>query len=103
MPAPNSQDTDWMRQRDDGPVRVTPYRAICFKVDTPFSRKIPSMSVAAKKSTPVRIVVRDGEDPDNIIHDRTGDHNDRFFREWITSTTWWALRNNKTVSMYPAD
>lgn len=49
----------------------------------------------------IRVVVREDKDPDVIIHDKRGDHNDRFFRDWITNTTWWALRNGKCVSMYP--
>jgi hypothetical protein len=50
----------------------------------------------------VRVVIRDDNDPDAPpIHDKTADHNDRFFRDWITKTMWWALRNGKSVSMYP--
>jgi hypothetical protein len=49
----------------------------------------------------IRVVVREDNDPDAIIHDKTADHNDRYFRDWVTKTTWWALRNGKTVSMYP--
>lgn len=55
----------------------------------------------APHPAPIRVVIREDKDPDQIIHDKTGDHNDRFFRDWITKTTWWALRNGKTVSMYP--
>jgi hypothetical protein len=51
----------------------------------------------------IRVVVRDNANPDaSPIHDKTGDHNDRFFRDWITPTVWWAMRNDKTVSFYPA-
>lgn len=50
----------------------------------------------------VRVVVRENNDPDVIIHDKTGDHNDRFFREWMGKTAWWALRNDKTICTYPA-
>ena len=49
----------------------------------------------------VRVVIRDDNEPDTIIHDKTADHNERFFRDWIEKTTWWALRNGKSVSMYP--
>lgn len=57
---------------------------------------------AIQRPCPIRVVVRENSDPNTPpIHDKTGDHNDRFFRDWITHTTWWALRNDKTVSMYP--
>lgn len=56
----------------------------------------------APRPCPIRVVVREANDPDTIIHDKTGDHNDRFFRDWITHTTWWALRNGKSVYQYPA-
>ena len=52
-------------------------------------------------SVPVRFIVRDPEAPDQPVHDRTGDHNDRFFREWVGKTIWWALRNGKSVTFYP--
>lgn len=52
----------------------------------------------------IRVVVReDAPDDDGaVIHDRCGNHNDAIFRDWITDTQWWAMRNGKTVSMYPA-
>lgn len=50
---------------------------------------------------PIRVVVREDKDPDTIIHNKRGDHNDRFFRDWITHTAWWALRNGKCISIYP--
>jgi hypothetical protein len=60
------------------------------------------MQTAPLKPCPVRVVIRDDNDPDAPpIHDKTADHNDRFFRDWITKTMWWALRNGKSVSMYP--
>lgn len=60
------------------------------------------MPVTANKPCPIRVVVREDSNADlPPIHDKTGDHNDRFFRDWITNTTWWALRNGKTVSMFP--
>jgi len=49
----------------------------------------------------VRFIVRDPENPDIAVHDRTGDHADRFFREWLDKTMWWALRNQKSVAIYP--
>ena len=49
----------------------------------------------------VRVVIREPDNPDVIVHDRTGDHADRFFREWMDKTVWWALRNAKSVSIYP--
>jgi hypothetical protein len=57
----------------------------------------------APRRTPchVRVIVREEADPDTIIHDRRGDHNDSYFRDWIISTTYWAMRNGKAVSMYP--
>jgi hypothetical protein len=52
---------------------------------------------------PIRVVVRDEANPDAPpVHDRTGDHNDRYFREWIVDTEWWALRNNHSTHKYPA-
>lgn len=51
----------------------------------------------------IRVVVRENS-PDSDeppIHDKTGDHNQGYFRTWITKTVWWALRNDKYVSMYP--
>lgn len=58
-------------------------------------------STAPPAPCPIRVVVREGTNADVAIHDKTGDHNDRFFRDWITNTTWWALRNGKSVTMYP--
>ena len=50
----------------------------------------------------IRFVVRENSDPDAPpIHDKTGDHNDRYFRDWMGSTVWWALRNDKSVHTYP--
>lgn len=44
------------------------------------------------------------QEPDGkYIHDKTADHNDRFFRDWLRSTTWWAMRNGKKVTMTPVD
>ena len=61
-------------------------------------------STATKPPCMIRVVVRENSNPDaRPIHDKTGDHNDRFFRDWITDTTWWALRNDKYVSLYPND
>lgn len=59
------------------------------------------MSEAAKPVCLVRVVVRDPADPDTAIHDKTGDHNERHFRDWIVKTAWWALRNGKSVTQYP--
>jgi hypothetical protein len=54
------------------------------------------------KPCPVRVVIRDDSNPDlPPIHDKVADHGDRFFRDWITKTTWWALRNGKSVSIFP--
>lgn len=50
---------------------------------------------------PIRVVVREDADPDVIVHDKTGDHGDKLFRDWIASTTWWAMREGKTVHLYP--
>jgi hypothetical protein len=52
---------------------------------------------------PIRVVVRDVANPDTPIHDKTGDHNDKFFREWIGATVWWAMRNGKSVYTYPVE
>jgi len=58
----------------------------------------------AQEPCPIRIVIRDDDDRDAPpMHDKTGDHNDRYFRDWIVKTTWWALRNRKSVAMYPLD
>lgn len=59
--------------------------------------------VAAVQNKPcmVRVVVREDTNPDIIIHDKTSDHNDRYFRDWIMKTMWWALRNGKNVTLYP--
>lgn len=63
-----------------------------------------SAAPAPNKPCPIRVVVRDEADADGApIHDKLGDHNDRFFRDWITHTTWWALRNNKSITLYPQD
>lgn len=51
----------------------------------------------------IRVVVREDKNPDQIIHDKTGDHNERYFRDWIVKTSWWALRNGKVVTMYPEE
>lgn len=56
---------------------------------------------APAKPCPIRVVIREDSGEREIIHDKTGDHNDRFFRDWITKTVWWALRNGKAVSMFP--
>lgn len=50
----------------------------------------------------VRVVVRENSNADaRPIHDKTGDHAERYFRDWITNTMWWAARNDKSVSVYP--
>lgn len=57
-----------------------------------------------RKPCTIRVIVRDKEtvhETPEPIHDRTGDHNDSYFRNWITDTEWWALRNGKTVVKYP--
>lgn len=51
--------------------------------------------------TPIRVLVRETEGDCEIIHDRTGNHNDKYFREWIENTTFWAMRNGKSVLQYP--
>jgi len=70
------------------------------------SFKVPirrPMDYPLPQHTPVmvRVLVRDLDDPDVLIHDRTDDHNNRFFREWMAKTSWWALRNNKSMIVYP--
>lgn len=49
----------------------------------------------------IRVVVREDGDPDRIWHDETGDHNAGYFRDWISTTEHWAMRNGKTLTMYP--
>lgn len=52
----------------------------------------------------IRIIVYEGTDPKNpgrIVHDKTNDYNEAFFRDWIFDTEWWALRNAHTVVKYP--
>lgn len=49
----------------------------------------------------IRVIVRETEGDCPVIHDKTGNHNDSFFRDWITSTTWWALRHGKSILQYP--
>lgn len=49
----------------------------------------------------IRVVVR--EDVDGPpIHDKIGDFNEKYFREWIDKTQWWAMRNQKSMGLYPA-
>jgi hypothetical protein len=63
--------------------------------DAPTAQHAPCM---------IRVVIRDEDARGSApIHDKTGDHNEGYFREWITKTVWWALRNNKSVSMYPVN
>jgi hypothetical protein len=51
---------------------------------------------------PVRVVVyNDDKDDSPPVHDKAADYNERYFRDWITKTTWWALRNGLTVTIYP--
>lgn len=60
------------------------------------------MADAPLPPCPIRFVVREESDPDAApIHDRSGEYNDRSFRDWIINTTWWALRNGKSVHTYP--
>lgn len=55
-----------------------------------------------KEPCMTRVIVHEIGDPSAIIHDKTNDHNETFFREWITNTTWWALRDGrKTVVITP--
>lgn len=56
----------------------------------------------ATKPCMIRVVVRENDDNGDgePIHDRTGDHNYGDFREWISHTTYWAMRNGKRMSMY---
>jgi hypothetical protein len=51
----------------------------------------------------IRVVVRETTGECEVIHDKTGDHSEKFFREWIGKTTWWALRNGKSVLSYPSE
>lgn len=65
------------------------------------------MSVSAphtpRAQVMIRIIVREGTKPGegDVIHDKTNDHNEPFFRDWIMDTEWWALRNGKNVVKYP--
>lgn len=54
-----------------------------------------------KKPLMVRVVIRETEGECKIIHDKTGDHHEKYFREWISKTAWWALHNGKSVLTYP--
>jgi hypothetical protein len=55
------------------------------------------MPTPAKAPCMIRVIVYDPNDPDTLIHNKVGDHEERYFRDWITSTEWWAMRNGKTV------
>lgn len=58
--------------------------------------------MAVNKPCMIRVIVSDDDNDDaEPIHDRTGDHNYGDFRDWITHTTYWAMRNGKRVIMYP--
>jgi hypothetical protein len=50
------------------------------------------------------VTVYEIDAPDDAIpvHDKTGDHSERFFRDWITNTTFWAVRNGHEVTISPA-
>lgn len=49
----------------------------------------------------IRVIVR--ETPTGaVIHDKVGDFNERYFRDWIDGTQWWAMRNYKYMSFEPA-
>lgn len=54
-----------------------------------------------KQPVPIHVIVRDGSDPDLLHHNKSGDHGDGTFRDWITKTVWWALRNGHTVTFIP--
>lgn len=54
----------------------------------------------------IRVVVREhsrtGDAPSEPIHDQIGDYNARHFRDWMSKTEWWAMKNGKHMSMSPA-
>lgn len=49
----------------------------------------------------IRVIVHEKDDAKAVIHDLRDDHSNRYFRDHLTKTIWWALRNNKTVVMSP--
>jgi hypothetical protein len=63
------------------------------------------MSTERRRSTGpamIRVIVHEPGDPNAVIHDKTGDHSEGYFRDWIAHTVWWAMRDGqKVVTMYP--
>lgn len=51
----------------------------------------------------VRVVVAPVDAPHTPDHDRAGDHNYQDFRDWIMTTTYWAVRNGRTVTITPVE
>lgn len=49
---------------------------------------------------PTRVIVRNIE-TDDVIHDRTGDHDDLLFRKWMGKTAFWAVRNGHYMMTGP--
>ena len=49
----------------------------------------------------VRVIVREAGGDYTIKHDRVGDHNAKWFRDWIGKTAYWAARSGHTVYMAP--
>ncbi len=41
------------------------------------------------------------EDPDEIIHTRTFDHDNHDSRVWFSNHLYWAIRNNHAVEVTP--
>jgi hypothetical protein len=63
----------------------------------------PAPALRPRPRCMVRVVVHDKGDERAVIHDREGDHNYEDFREWIIHTSYWAMRNGKTVWLEPLD
>lgn len=65
---------------------------------------MPAPARTAAPPCQVRVTVYEIDAPDDAIpvHDKTGDHSERFFRDWITNTTFWAVRNGHEVTISPA-
>lgn len=49
----------------------------------------------------IRVRVYKMDDLDCVVHDRTGNHNDPRFRQWMARTAYWAMRNRHGVNSEP--
>ncbi len=56
----------------------------------------------AAQPTNVRVIITHVP-TGKVDHDRVGDHNYQDFRDWITQTAHWAVRNERSVSIVPVE